>query len=230
MSWGLKAINDDSYVLIDSDTPRLCAIHNGTYGNSGQRYVNVYFPTAVTTPEPPCIFIQNAQAAGAMVYDSLSLFGSAGNWTGFQLSANNVDNRPFGKWFCAVFAVQAQAEYGLRMWGADGGVIFDSGTTPVIVTRATNSLAYLGNINNPPLGSRNMYAFNLPRLPLKSDEYFMVNPFSRPVPHSPAPKSTGIYWDWGNHALTFMVFGSTGNPPYIDQGSPGAVFARLPGT
>lgn len=230
MTYGLKVINDDAYIQIDSDTPRLCAIHNGTYRAVNSRIAYVVFPTPVTTQEPPCIFIQNSIHQGDYVYDDVVLSGSAGHWTGFQLSVNNVEWRPAGKWFCAVFASQAQEDYGMRLWSENGNIIFDSGTTPVVVTRAGNVLVYRGFYNYPTLGSVVWFSFSISNAPLKDDEYFMVNPFSKPVPNRINPQTTGVKWDYASNELRFYTFSNIPGSGYIDRGGPGAVFARLPGT
>lgn len=232
MSYGLKVVNDDSYIQIDSDTPRLCAIHSGTYQAVDSRVAVVNFPTPITTIEPPCIFIQNSSTQPDYVYDGAYLKGSSGNWTGFELSVANVTWRPTGKWFCAVFASQAQDDFGMRLWSAEGKVIFDSGTTPVVVTRATNVLDYRGYYNYETLGSVVWYSFNFgSSSPMLSDEYFMINPFSRDVPYRDAIVfNTGIKWDWGANELRFYTFTNIPGAGWTDRGGPGAVFARLPGT
>ena len=229
MSYGLRVVNDNSYVQIDSDTPRLCSLYNGTY-SAGSRIAIVSFPAAITTPEPPCIFIRNSPTAPNDVYTQTILTGTLGNWTGFQIWANNIYSRPNGKWFAAVFATKANGNYGMRIWGANGQLVFDSGATPVTVTRASNSWSYVSYGAQGPIGTATFYKCNIANGPLLEDEYFMINPFSRTMlaPNNITSMDAGIRWMYGSNQLSLYAIGSRAN--WLDIGSPGAVFARLPGT
>ena len=229
MSYGLRVVNSNSYVQIDSDTPRLCSLYNGTY-SAGSRIAIVTFPAAITTPEPPCIFIRNSPSAPDDVYTQTILTGSPGNWTGFQVWANNINSRPIGKWFAAVFATKANGNYGMRIWGANGQLVFDSGATPVTVTRASNSWSYVSYGQQGPIGTATYYKCNIASGPLLEDEYFMINPFSRTMlaPNNLTSMNAGIRWVYASNELSLYAIGSRAN--WLDIGSPGAVFARLPGT
>ncbi len=227
MSFGLSVKNDHSYIQIDSDTPRLCALFSGSYAASGSSSVTVTFPSPVQTVEPPCVFIRNSEGQPDVLYSGMYLVGSAGNWTGFRLDTGNVQWRPAGKWFAAVFASRSAATWGLRMWGADGAVIYDSGATPVIVTKATNSWAYQGMVQLA-IGSAYYYRSAVIG-PIAPDEYFMINPFSRGLlqPQLQVWNRSGVRFNYAENRLQLYSVGVSG---WIDIGSPGAVFARLPGT
>lgn len=229
MSYGLRVVNNNSYVQIDSDTPRLCSLYNGTY-SAGSRVAIVTFPAAITTPEPPCIFIRNSPSAPNDIYTQTILTGSSGNWTGFQIWANNINSRPTGKWFAAVFATKANGNYGMRIWGANGQLVFDTGATPVTVTRASNSWSYVSYGQQGPIGTATYYKCNIASGPLLEDEYFMINPFSRTMlaPNNVTSMDAGIRWVYASNELSLYAIGSRAN--WLDIGSPGAVFARLPGT
>ena len=229
MSYGLRVVNSNSYVQIDSDTPRLCSLYNGTY-SAGSRIAEVTFPAAITTAEPPCIFIRNSPSAPNDIYTQTILTGSSGNWTGFQVWANNINSRPTGKWFAAVFATKARGNYGMRIWGANGQLVFDSGATPVTVTRASNSWSYVSYGQQGPIGTATYYKCNIASGPLLEDEYFMINPFSRTMlaPNNVTSMDAGIRWVYASNELSLYAIGFRAN--WLDIGSPGAVFARLPGT
>lgn len=229
MSYGLSVKNDGSYIQIDSETPRLCCLYNGVY-SAGSRVAIVNFPAPIVTPEPPCIFIRNSPSAPNDIYDKLVLLGSPGNWTGFQVWANNVNSRPTGKWFAAVFATVAADSYGMRLWGANGAMVFDSGATPVTVTRCTNSWSYAGYGQVGAIGTATWWNCNLPAGPLLEDEYFMINPFSRVMlqPNNRTAATGAIRWVYASNSLQLYAAANSSN--WIDMGSPGAVFARLPGT
>lgn len=227
MSYGLSVKNDASYVQIDSDNPRLCALYSGTYAASGHYGVEVVFPAPIVTAEPPCIFIQNSRTQPEVLYGVMSVRGSAGAWTGFYLEAANVTWRPQGKWFAAVFASLSSADWGLRMWSADGSVIYDSGSTPVIVTKATNYMAFVAVVK---ITLGNAYYYTTGDLgALAPDEYFMINPFSRGIqaPDNSNWNPCAVQWDYSTNSLSMYSVGTTG---WTDPGGPGSVFARLPGT
>lgn len=229
MSYGLSVVNDSQYIQIDSETPRLCCLYNGAY-SAGSRVAIVNFPAPITTPEPPCIFIRNSPSAPDDIYTKFVLLGSSGNWTGFQIWANNINSRPTGKWFAAVFATIAQDRYGMRFWGADGKIVYDSGATPVTVTRCTNSWSYGGYGQQGVIGVATWWNCNLDASPLLEDEYFMINSFSRPMlqPNNRISATGSIRWVYASNQLQVYAVANQSN--WIDMGSPGAVFARLPGT
>lgn len=230
MTFGLIAINNDDYVQIDSDNPRLCAIYNGTYQAVGSRTATVTFPAAVTTTEPPCIFIRNDPSRPNDLYYETVITGSAGAWTGFQIVAGNSTHRPLGKWFVAVFASKSTATYGLRMWDAAGKICYDSGATPIIVTKASNFWTYAGSTSLPDYGAQYYWNSNLSSAIL-SDEYFMINPFARGVmrPNNGDWTDLGVKFNYSTNRLQLYVV-DIGFGPWTDQGDMAAVFARLPGT
>lgn len=229
MSYGLSVINDSSYLQIDSDNPRLCALYKGTY-TSGSNTAVITFPAAITTAEPPCIFLQNSSARNDDLYDQMYMTGSAGNWTGFVLRANNINMRPTGKWFAAVFASLATGnQYGLRIWNESGTILFDSGATPIIFTKANHNWTYQGVVQFPSLGAAYFYANSLVA-PLASDEYFMMNPYSRGVVGTqPNFFPRGVRFNYSTNRLEMYIVAS-GAGPWTDQGQPGAIYARLPGS
>lgn len=229
MSFGITISNDNSFVQIDSDTPRLCAIYNGNY-SAGSNIAIVTFPAAITTVEPPCIFIRNAPERNDELYDGMIITGGPGNWTGFQIRANNINWRPAGKWFAAVFASKAQSNYGLRIWDGAGGIVYDSGAVPVVVTKSNSTWSYMGSVQFPTLGSAYYYA-NALVAPLASDEYFMINQFSRgAVNTTGAYHRRGVRFNYSTSRLEMYIVAIPQNPPQIDQGNPAALYARLPGT
>lgn len=228
MTFGLIAINDSSYVQIDSEKPRLCAVHRGNYTSSSRVSV-ITFPMPITTSEPPCIFLRNSPERAAELYTDITITGGQGNWTGFRITALTTPDRPAGKWFAAVFASVAESDYGIRLWDEGSKVVYDSGATPVIFTRANHSWSFSGRVQISPVS--NGYCWeNSHVAPLLEDEYFMVNPFSRGL-------LTPDYTGWTPVGLRFSyfrnrleVYGITALGAWSNMGAPGAVFARLPGT
>ncbi|PPS23788.1 hypothetical protein BVY10_26805, partial [Pseudomonas amygdali pv. morsprunorum] len=88
MSFGVISINDNSYVQIDADTPRLCVLTKGSY--SGTNTADAVFPRAVTGNDPPLVFIRPDQNGIVQVSISVWFTGGPGNWTGFSMKASNV--------------------------------------------------------------------------------------------------------------------------------------------
>lgn len=228
MTYGLMVKNDSSYIQIDSDSPRLCAVYSGAYLPSG-RFSYVTFPAPITTQEPPCIFIRNSPAYPEHLYDSMTINGGAGYWTGFTLRTNNINWTPTGKWFAAVFAAKATEDYGMRIWDAGGALVYDSGTVPVIFTRSSNYWTYQGTITDSTQGTGGAWANQAGGGPLLSDEYFMINPFSRGVMVSHInAASSGVRFNWSGNYVQLYAFSAISR--WTNPGNPGVVFARLPGT
>jgi hypothetical protein len=229
LNFGLSVVNDGNYVQIDSEQPRLCALYSGTYQASGSSTAYVTFPAAITTPEPPCIFIRNTPDRPDDLYTGMTISGGPGNWTGFVLTTINIDYRPYGKWFAAVFASITKADYGLRMWDANSSVIFDSGATPVLFTKASSSWSFQGKVQINPIAN-GYYWRNSLTAALLADEYFMINPFSRGLltPTHINWTPIGVRFNYSQSCL--QVFGVTALGAWSNMGMPGAVFARLPGT
>ena len=227
MSYGLSIKNDLSYVQIDSESPRLCAVYSGTYAASSY-IVYVTFPSPITTQEPPCIFIRNSPARQGELYTDMTISGSPGAWSGFRITSLNINDRPTGKWFAAVFAARADAQYGLRMWDGSNNVIYDSGTVPVIFTRANHNWAYAGMVVINPT-AQGYYWKNSSVSPMLEDEYFMINPFSRGILISHTNwMPCGVRFNYSENCL--QMYGVSALSPWINIGQYGAVFARLPGT
>lgn len=229
MSYGLSVTNDSSYLQIDSDNPRLCALYKGTY-SSGSNTSIITFPDAIKTAEPPCVFLQNSSSRNDDLYDQMYMTGSPGNWTGFVLRANNINMRPMGKWFAAVFASLASSKYGLRLWNSAGGLLFDSGATPIIFTKANHNWIYQGVVQFPTIGAGYYYA-NALVAPLAADEYFMMNPYSRGAVDTAGDfLPRGVRFNYSTRRLEMYIVTNDPAGPWADQGQPGAIFARLPGS
>ena len=186
MSFGFKSINDDLYVQIDSEYPRLACIYSGDYAAVGSYVVTVTFPRPVTTLEPPCIFIRPTTTSSRELYRDLIVNGSVGNWTGFTIRSSNVTFRPSGKWFAAVFGVTSSADFGLRLFDENSKPVFDSNSPAIIVTKVSPYWTYAGIVS---LEVSNAYYWRTP-VSAEEGEYIMINPFSRPLPSPTTVGST----------------------------------------
>ncbi|MCP6695846.1 hypothetical protein [Pseudomonas donghuensis] len=222
MSYGLQVINDSSYLQIDSDMPRLCVVHQGSYsGNSG---FTVNFPQPVTSAEPPCVFIRPAMGESNVLYRSMNILGSPGAWTGFSVALSNITHTTSGTWFAAVFQATTAAMYGMRIWDSSGKAIYDTGSPAVSVSMAAHAWPYAGRVQLD-IGYAYTYVCNLPKA-IGPYDHFMINPFSRYLngPHQFVSTRMGVTVDYPGNRLVMYAVGSA---TWIDIGSHAAVFARL---
>lgn len=222
-SYGFLAVNDDGYVQIDAEKPRLSVLSSGTYQGTTMT-VTVSFPQPITTQEPPCVFIRPSTATGTELYYAMSILGSAGNWTGFRISTRNVGYLPSGKWFAAAFAPTASATYGLRIWDGAAARVYDSGAAPAVVTNVVQSWAYVGAVGGTLAGHyywRAAYAVD-------EDEYVMINPFTLPAlsATSPSASPTAISLNYAQNYAEIYQQGP-GGTVFTNKGNVPAVFARL---
>ncbi|RBB97561.1 hypothetical protein C3E97_028000, partial [Pseudomonas sp. MWU12-2115] len=95
MNFGFQSINDNSFVQIDSEAPRLCLLTKGAY--SGVSSATGVFARAVTSVDPPLVFIRPDQTGAIQVPISVWFTGGAGNWTGFTIKASNVNSTLSGQ-------------------------------------------------------------------------------------------------------------------------------------
>ncbi len=222
-TYGFLAINDDGYVQIDADTPRLSVLSKGNYQGSSMT-VTVSFPQPITTAEPPCVFIRPSTRTGTELYYAMSILGSSGNWTGFRISSQNVAYLPAGKWFAAVFAPTASATYGLRIWNGAGARVYDSGAAPAVVTNVVQSWSYVGAVS----GSLAGHYYWRAAYTVAEDEYVMINPFTLPAlsATSPSASPTSISLNYSQNYAEIYQQGP-GGTVFINKGNVPAVFARL---
>ena len=228
MSFGLRVLNDSDYLQIDSDLPRLCALYNGTYAASGSDSATITFPNPITTVEPPCVFIRNSPSQPNVLYRETRINGSSGNWRGFTIKASNVTYRPAGKWFVAIFgSIITNTSFGLRLFDESGSIIYDSGATPVIVTKASNTWSYVGTTQ---IGAANAYYYRSGAIgAIEEDEYYMINPLSRGV-LAPGQQLSNWFGTRFNYSINRLEGYSVGFTGWTDIGDMATVFARLPGT
>lgn len=222
-SYGFRATNDANYVQIDTEAPRLSVLCSGSY--QGASYtVTVGFPAAITTAEPPCVFIRPSTTTATELYGQVLILGSSGNWTGFQITTRNVGFLPSGKWFAAVFAPTPSATYGLRLSDGAAKVTYDSGAAPAVVTSVVQGWTYSGAVAGALAGH---YYWRSPYM-VREDEYVMINPFTLPALSATSATSspTAISLNYaGQYAEIYQQ--GPGGTVFMDKGNIPAVFARL---
>jgi hypothetical protein len=144
----------------------------------------------------------------------VTIVGSAGNWTGFTLRTRNVNYaQPNGKWFAAAFQPRAEAPYGLRLWGEDAGLLFDSATPCAVFTRAFQTWTYV-RTEQLDIGYTNIFRVTGPSA-IPEDEYLMVNNFAMNMcaGNSPGRTLTSM-WNFSTNEL-YVGTTSTANPVFM---------------
>lgn len=212
MSFGLRFVNDSNVVTLDSEFARLAIAASGTYSPNAENGLTsiVTFPAAITTQEPPLIFARpNTSASGRAVISSVIIYGSPGNWTGFQIRTRSTEFlQPNGRWFAGVFKSTPVAKFGMRLFNAQGGLIFDTGVPCAQFTRSFQNWTYEFN-QQLTIGSTNFYSvpFDFPE-----NEYIMINSFSMNMVAANTPgRVLSCMWDFSARKLYALTTGSS-NP------------------
>lgn len=218
MSYGVVIINDSSFVQIDAESPRLCVLTQGSY--SGVNTANVTFPRAVTSNDPPMIFVRPDPATAIQVPLSIWFNGSSGNWTGFSMKASNVQSTLSGQYFAAAWTSMGTSKYGMRIWDAAGALVYDSGAPAAVVTFAAGDWTFAGS-EQLAVGLR--YSWYVNKL-LGAGEYISINSFSMPCHNASNGGSCSIGVDYANSRI--MMY-SVATAAWIDQGHRPFLCAKL---
>lgn len=177
MSFGISFSNNQDVVVLDSEFSRLCVIASGRYVPNDENGLGSYttFPIAVTSQEPPLVFVRPDTGGQAAGVTNMRLTGSPGNWTGFYIRAYNINTaQPNGRYFVGAFGAQAVASFGMRLWDGTTKLLFDSGTASAGFTRSFINWTYVKSERSPTTSYVNYYTvpFNFPE-----NEYLMINSF-----------------------------------------------------
>lgn len=138
MAYGMMFKNSSDVVVLDSEFARLVVLQKGTWSSTGGATIN--FASAITSSEPPLIFVRPNQSG---ILSFCQVIGSAGAWTGFTF-IGSVGVSTSGNWFCSAFQSRPTAKYGFRIWDASSKLIFDSGTPCAQFSKTLSSWTYLG--------------------------------------------------------------------------------------
>lgn len=217
MSYGFQSINDNSFVQIDSEAPRLCMLTKGSY--SGTTNASGTFARPVTSQDPPLVFIR-PDAGVIQVPISVWFTGGPGNWTGFTMKASNVTAMLSGQYFVAAWASMGTAVYGLRLWGAGGELVYDSGAPAVVVTFAAGNWTYLGD-EVLTVGRR--YIWGIAKL-LAAGEYISLNPFAMNCHNASSGGGCALGIDYANSRILMY---SLATNAWTDQGHRPFLCAKL---
>ena len=138
-SYGIRVTNNAIRTQIDS-VNRVLSVHSsgtfqcGQQGGNFIQWVDINFPTVITTVERPMVFLN---AVDYMMVGNFSVKGAPGAWTGFRLKAwpNSLHGSAWTqymtiKWFCSSYMVAAdtQGQYGARVRDANVALLFSTAT------------------------------------------------------------------------------------------------------
>ncbi|WPN50961.1 hypothetical protein QMK52_18905 [Pseudomonas sp. P9_2] len=204
MSYGLQVVNDSGAISLDSEYARLCVFHKGTYTTGA----SVVFQNVVDTQEPPLVFIRPPNN-GSLIQLGVLLEGSAGAWTGVTVTGGPVHS---GNIFVAAFSSKPLATYGLRMWGADGKQLFDSGTQAAVFTRVMQNWTYTHSTQSGQGLITNWYS-----IPMNYSlgDYLMLNNGRMPMMGgNNESRRIGLQWDFSASLIRVSVT-TVSNPYYF---------------
>lgn len=218
MSYGFQSINDNSFVQIDAEAPRLCVLTKGSY--SGSTVATGTFARAVTSVDPPMVFIRPNQTGVIQVPISVWFTGGPGNWTGFSMRASVVDANLSGLYFVAAWASMGTAAYGMRLWDGAGTLVYDSGAPAVIVTFAAGNWTYLGD-EVLTVGRR--YIWTIAKA-LGVGEYISLNPFAMNCHNNASGGGCAIGVDYAGGRIMMYSLATTA---WTDQGHRPFLCAKL---
>jgi hypothetical protein len=207
MTYGVEFRNDDDVVTIDSVYARLVVVAKGRFASTGMDCYT-YFPSPVTSQEPPLVFVRPDTVAAVAGLCRVVILGSAGNWTGFYVRAYDFNTaKPKGDYFAAAFKASPVADYGMRIWGEDGGIIFDSGTPCAVFTKSYTGWSRIKSDTNSQ-GQTRVY-FSVP-FDFSSGDYMLINNFSMHMAGA-SSRDVEIYcwWDFPGNRLWALTIGVT---------------------
>jgi hypothetical protein len=212
MTYGLEFTNESNVVTVDSEFTRLVVLAKGTYSPTQESGLGsvTSFPRAITSQEPPLVFIRPSATSGIAGLCQMRVLGSPGAWTGFYVRAYDVNTlQPNGSYFACGFAATALAEFGMRLWDGSSKLLFDSGTPYARFTRAFQNWSYVKTDSTAQGTPRNYYrvAFNFP-----AGEHMLINSFSMPMLNDdPFSRALYCWWDFSGGNLYALTVGA-GNP------------------
>lgn len=218
MSYGFQSINDNSFVQIDSEAPRLCVLTKGSY--SGSTVASGTFARAVTSADPPMVFIRPNQTGAIQVPISVWFTGGPGNWTGFSMRASVVDATLSGLYFVAAWASMGTAAYGMRLWDGGGALVYDSGAPAVVVTFAAGNWTYQG-LEQLSVGRR--YIWSIAKA-LGAGEYISLNPFAMNCHNDATGGGCALGVDYAGGRIMMYSLATTA---WTDQGHRPFLCAKL---
>lgn len=218
MSFGFQSINDGAFVQIDAEAPRLCMLTKGSYSGNGT--ASAVFARAITSADPPLVFVRPTQSGSIQVPISVWFTGGPGNWTGFAMKASVVDGTLSGTYFVAAWTSMGTAAYGLRLWDQNAALVYDSGAPAVVVTSAAGNWTYLGS-EELSVGRR--YLWGISKL-IGAGEHISLNPFALNCHNASSGGGCALGVDYANSRI---IMYSLATNAWTDQGHRPFLCAKL---
>ncbi|MEE3929634.1 hypothetical protein V2I84_05080 [Pseudomonas viridiflava] len=212
MAYGVQFINNNNVVTLDSEFSRLSVIASGRFQPTEESGLGstTYFPVAVTSQEPPLVFVRPDTVNAVAGLCRMRLIGSAGNWTGFYVRAYNVNTaQPNGRYFVAAFGAQPVSGYGMRIWDGSSKLLFDTGTVSANFTRSFQNWNFVKSDLESQGLTRIYYTvnFNFPE-----NEYLLINSFGMPLNAGSAiAREIACWWDFPGSTL-YAITVAASNP------------------
>jgi len=200
MAYGLTFTNNSNVVILDSEFSRLVVLSRGSWSGNGSG-VGVSFPAAVTTAEPPLVFVRPNQSN---TFCFCKVLGSPGAWTGFSFVGVSGQGTS-GSWFCAAFKSNATAKFGLRLWDASSKLLFDNGTQAAQFTRTIAGWDFIGSEQT----SQGVYRLSWTAYsPLNTGDYMLLNNIAMDVAGSTS-RQGNMYalWQYESNRLMMQAVG-----------------------
>lgn len=210
MSYGFEFINNSDAVSVDSEFARIVVIAKGRFSpnqDSGMGSMT-YFDRAITTQEPPMVFVKPDRASVVAGLCRVLITGSAGNWTGFYVRAyNNATAQPNGSYFVAAFQVSASSGYGAQLFDANENLIFDAGSPVAVFTKSYQAWSYV--TSGTDVQGIPMIYFSVP-FDFSSPDYMLINNFGMDMAGSQT-RDVSLYcwWDFPGNRLWAITIGAT---------------------
>lgn len=200
MDYGLRYLNNNDVVTLDSEFSRLVRLDKGGWSGAGSG-VYAPFTKTITTDEPPLVFVRPDQS-NTLCFCLVR--GSSGAWTGFSF-VGITGTATSGKWFAAAFESEPTATYGMRLWGGSTKLLFDNGTPCAQFTRTITAWSYLGSQQTGQGVYR--YLWTAPSS-LGSGDYMLLNNIAMDVAGL-VSRQANMYatWEYSNDRLVISTVG-----------------------
>lgn len=208
MGYGFEFINNDDAVSVDSEFSRIVVYSKGRYAPTQESGLGstTYFPKAVTTQEPPLVFVKPDTVNAVAGLCRALIIGSPGNWTGFYVRAYSTTSaQPNGRYFAAGFQVTPSDQYGAQLFDASENLVFDTGSPVAVFTKALQSWTYV--MSGSDAQGIPMAYFSVP-FDFSSDDYMLINNFAMDMAGSQIRDSSlYCWWDFPSNRLWAITIG-----------------------
>lgn len=225
MTFGFRAAGDTGNLQIDDEYPVFRVHAMGVTGDGGV----FTFPTPAKTSEWPMVFIR--PRGSTSWYMLMVVFhGSPGGWTGVTVQTTTdpwgwVPTANTGAWDIAIVvwdSLPSTERYGMRVFNANGGIVYDSGHRVMHLLHQANHWRYGEYVNSKNVV---LYYYDLPAgMGLQqSDTYVLANPYASGITRRKAIDRDDDYYyrrykvRFSGGAFTMLFYGPDKSASGITQ-------------